>query len=298
VYVAGGSGDGRTLAWVDRSGNVQPLAAPAGSYATPRLSPDGRSLAVGIAGSPDQIFTYSIPENRFAQLTFDGGASPVWSNDGQRIFFSAARGGPSAVFVTAADGSGGEHRLTRGQQAQVPHSALPAEGGVLFVELDATSGRDISLLGTDGSARKLIATPANESAPSISPDGRTLAYVSDETGRPEVFVASLDNPARRVRVSVQGGTEPVWRRDGGELFFRSGSRMMAADVGTRPAVYAKPPRQLFEAAFHPGSAGSPGYDVSSDGTRFLMLRPAASDTERRELRVALGWGEGLKRQGR
>ena len=119
--------------------------------------------------------------------------------------------------------------------------------------------------------------------------------MSDDTGRVGVFVGPMDNPGRRVQVSSQGGTEPVWRRDGGELFFRSGRRMMAAAVRTRPSLAATPPRQLFEAAFETGSAGSPAYDVSKDGMRFLMLRSAAADSERRELRVVLGWSAELKR---
>lgn len=295
AYIPGGGSAGRTLVWVDHDGNAQPLAAAAAAYRAPRLSPDGRTLALGIAGGPEQIWTYSIPDNKFAQLTLDGGSSPVWSADGQRIFFSATRGGPPALFVKAADGSSDEQRLTKGERAHVPFSAAPNDGSLLFGEFDAAAGRDILRLGADGVSRALLATPADESAAAASPDGRWVAYVSDDTGRAEVFVAPMDNPGRRVQVSSQGGAEPVWRRDGGELFFRSGRRMMAATVRTAPSLAAAPPRQLFEAEFETGSAGSPAYDVSKDGMRFLMLRPAAADSERRELRVVLGWSAELKR---
>ena len=286
VYVTGGTGAGRTLFWVDREGNVQPLAAGAKVYSAPRLSPDGRSLALAVGPDPEQIYTYSIAENRLTQLSSNGGSCPVWSRDGHRIYFSSARGGPSNVFVTAADGTGVEQRLTRSDRAQMPHAVLPTDGGLLLVELSPSSGRDISILSGDGTTRPLIATAANESAPAVSPDGKALAFVSDESGQPEVYVASLNDVSRHARVSEHGGTEPVWKRDGTELFFRSGNLLMA--VSLRQGLVAGPPRRLFEGQFQAGSIGSPAYDVSTDGTRFLMLKAAATTAER-ELRVVLGF---------
>lgn len=278
---------GRTLTWVDRSGNPQPLAAPPRAYASPRVSPDGRSLVVSIDGEPGQVWRYDISSNQLTQLTFDGGALPVWSADGKRVFFASSRGGPPHLFSRPATSGGVDERLTRGARAHMPHAETP-DGGLLFVESDP-AGRDISLLSPDGSIRPVLATHANESAPAVSPDGRWLAYVSDISGQAEVYVAPLGDLSRSIQVSRSGGTEPMWRRDGQELFFRSGQRMLAVTVRTSPAVSAQAPRELFSGSFESGVASRPGYDVSPDGTRFLMVRAADLNPPGRELRIVLGW---------
>jgi serine/threonine-protein kinase len=281
----GGAANDRTLVWVDRNGNVEPLAAPPQPYTSLRLSPDGRTLAATLAGTPEQIWTYAIADNRLTQFTYDGGSAPAWSGDGSRIFFSAAREGPAALFVRRTN-TNVEQRLSRSEHVDAPQSVSP-DGALLFVRIDPDSGRDIWVLSPDGTARPLIATPANESSAVFSPDGQWLAFVSDETGRPEVFIARRTDPQRRVQVSKAGGTEPVWRKDGSELFFRSGNRMMSAGVRGRPMVSLSPPRQLFEAPFEKGPSYAAAYDVSTDGMRFLMIRPADTDRLGREMRIML-----------
>ena len=286
VYVNGMQVEnGRTLVWVDRDGNVQPLAAPPRAYDSLRLSPDGQTLAAAIGGTPGQIWAYSIPDNRLTQLTSDGGYGPAWSSDGTTIFFSAARGGPAAVFAKSKTGLT-EQRLTRSDRVDIPQSSSP-DRTLLFVRLDPDSGRDIWLLQPDGHTRPLTATAANESGAAFSPDGQWVAFVSDETGRQEVFIARTAEPQRHVQVSKAGGSEPVWRRDGAELFFRSGNAMMVAAIRLRPALSLSTPRQLFEGSFEKGSGGTTAYDVSPDAMRFLMIRPAPTAQIGRELRVVL-----------
>jgi eukaryotic-like serine/threonine-protein kinase len=293
AYVTGASGTaGRTLVWVDRQGNVQPLAAPARPYSSPRLSPDGRTLAVTIAGAErNDVWSYDIAHSALEQVTFEGGSSPVWTSDARRIIFSAGRGGPAGLFWKPGDGSGPEERLTRRPDADVPGSSSPDGRTIAFVEYDPTAGRRILLLDSDTRAVRPLRenSTANETAPAFSPDGQWLAYVSDETGRDEVFVASIENPARRVRVSAGGGSEPVWRRDGSELFFRSGDRMMAAAVALHPTLNVSPARALFEGTFENGDASRPAYDVSPDGARFLMVTGGENERASNELRVILGW---------
>ena len=293
AYVSGNSGTaGRTLVWADRQGNVQPLAAPERAYSSPRLSPDGRALAVTITGADrDDVWTYDIARNALAQITFEGGGPPVWTSDGRRIIFSASRGGPPGLFWKQADGGGPDERLTRRPRMGVPNSSSPDGRTVAFVEYDPSAGRHNLLLDCDDRAVRpfLDSSPANEKAPAFAPDGQWLAYVSDETGRDEVYVASIKDPTRRLRVSADGGSEPVWRRDGSELFFRSGNRMMAAAVTTRPNLTVKPAGQLFEAAFDTGAASRPAYDVTADGARFLMVTGGESERPSHELRVILGW---------
>ena len=295
VYVPGTSDQtARTLAWVDRLGNIEPLAAPARAYADPRISPDGRRVAVTISGVQDDVWTYEIASNTLAQVTFDGGTGPMWSGSGEWIVFSASRGGRPNLFRRPASGGGTDERLTTDHRRQVPQS-VPLEGSPLaFVQWDESTGRDIGLFReSDRSTRPWLASPANEAAPSFSPDGRLMSYVSDVSGTDEVYVAPVSDASAAVRVSTHGGSEPVWRRDGAELLFRSGSQVLASTIRAGGPVRAENPRVLFEGHFEHSSSGRAAYDVSVDGARFLMIR--AADTERfgRELRVFVNWRNGV-----
>lgn len=288
VYVPASDGDDQdTLVWVDREGNVQPLAAPPRAFEDPRLSPDDRHVAVTIADATKNVWTYDIAGNRLAQVTFEGGASPVWSADGVRLIFAANRGGSPDMFSKTLDASGLEERLVRTPRTDVP-AGCARDGTILFVESDV-SGRDLALLSPDRTPRVLLATEANEAGAVLSPDGGIVAYVSDTSGRPEVYVAAMTDPGRAAQVSIDGGSEPVWKRDGSELFFRSGNRVMAATVRTRPPLTVSSPRQLFTGAFDTGPAWRAAYDVSRDGSRFLMIRSARRTEPGGELRVLLGW---------
>ena len=288
VYVpASGRDDEKTLVWVDREGNVQPLAAPPRAFGDPRLSPDDRHVAVTIADATKDVWTYDIAGNRLAQFTFEGGTSPVWVVDGVRIIFAANRGGSPDMFSKALDGSGIEERLMRTPRTDVP-AGCGRDGTIVFVESDV-SGRDIALLSSDRTQRALLATDANEAAPALAPDGAVVAYVSDTSGRPEVYVTAMTDLSRATQVSIGGGSEPVWKRDGTELFFRSGNRMMVASVRTRPSLSVQSPRQLFTGVFDTGGAWRPAYDVSRDGSRFLMIRSAPRSEPGRELHILLGW---------
>ena len=298
VFVPASGGPGaRTMVWVDGAGRIQPLPAPPRAYSQPRLSPDGRTIALTISsGDRDDVWTYDIARNALTQLTFDGGSDPVWSRDGLRLLFSASRGGPMALFWKRADGNGAEERVTHASRPQVGGSTA-ADGTVALVETDSAHGRDISLVHSgDTASRAFLATQANEGAPAFSPDGRWIAFVSDESGRNEVHAASVSDPARRVAVSTTGGTEPVWRQDGAEIFYRSGTKLMAAGIRAGPSLSAEKPRALFEGSFEAGASGRPGYDVSADGTRFLMMAARNDDQSLQQLRVVLSWTDSLKRE--
>jgi serine/threonine-protein kinase len=290
VYAPGSSDETAcTLVWVDRRGNVEPLAAPARAYADPRISPDGRRVAVTIRGERDNVWTYEIASNTLTQLTFDGGAAATWSSDGKRIVFSSSRGGPLNLFHKPADGSGADLRLTTDARRQVPESASPDGSMLAFVQWDDQSGRDIQLLGeADRTTRPFLASGANEGAPAFSQDARLIAYTSDASGTEEVYVAPVSDASRAVRVSTGGGTEPVWCREGAELSFRSANRVLAAAVRTAEPLRIETPSVLFEGTFQTGGTRA-GYDISADGARFLMVRPADADRAGRELRVFINW---------
>jgi serine/threonine-protein kinase len=282
----------RSLVWVDRQGAIQPLPAPPRAYASPRLSPDGRVLALVIGGDRDEIWTYHIARNALAQLTYEGGSAPAWTADGLRIVFGASRGGPADLFWRGLE-AGAEERLNRSARVEVPHSTSPDGKWLAFVEYDASTSRDISLLALgDRRVLPFLATAAHETAPAFSPDGQWIAYVSDSEGRNEVWVASAADPARRTQVSNGGGTEPVWRRDGPELFYRAGDRIMSTVI--RPGPAAQAARMLFRGTFQTGLDGRPGYDVSADGARFLMITSGEDQGPPRDLHLVLEWNPAVR----
>ena len=253
-------------------------------------------MAITIGGVHDDVWIYEIASNTLTQLTFEGGAAPTWSSDGERIVYSASRGGRPNLFRIPADIGGADVRLTTDDRRQVPLSASPDGSLLAYVQWDENTGRDIALLrDSDRSGRPFLASPANEGAPAFSPDGQLMAYVSDVSGTEEVYVAPVSGASRAVRVSTGGGTEPVWRRDGGELFFRSGPHVLAATIKAGGALRPEAPRVLFEGQFESGRSTRPAYDVSADGARFLMIRAADTGRLGRELRVFANWRDEVGR---
>ena len=293
VYLPGASrAAARQLVWVERDGARQPLPASPQPYATPRLSPDGRYLAFTIEGDRDEIATYDIAGNTLTQVTYEGGAAPVWTPDGLRLVYS--RGTPADLFWRRlADGT--DERLNRSANIEVSQSISRDGRWLAFDESDTEGNRNISLLSMDDrTVRPFLATPAFETAPALSPDGQWLAYVSDVNGRSEVYVSPVTDPTRRVAVSTDGGGEPVWSRTGRELFYRTGDRLMSATIKSNLTV--EPPRMLFRGTFEPGADGRPAYDVNADATRFLMILPRDDDGPPRSLHVMLGWtAQAIKR---
>ena len=288
VYLPGASrAAARQLVWVDRDGARQPLPAPPQPYATPRLSPDGRYLAFTIEGDRDEIATYDIASSTLTQVTYEGGSAPVWTPDGLRLVYSASRGTPADLFWRRlADGT--DERLNRSANIELSQSISGDGRWLAFDESDSEGNRNIALLSMDDrTVRPFLATPAFETAPALSPDGQWLAYVSDGSGRSEVYVSPVTDPTRRVRVSLDGGGEPVWSRTSRELFYRTGDRLMSATIKSNLTV--EPPRLLFRGTFESGADGRPAYDVSADATRFLMILPRDDDGPPRSLHVMLGW---------
>ncbi len=302
VYVAGGlPGGEHTLVWEDRNKVVEPLAAPAGNYSEPRLSPDGRRLAVTITRNSDNIWIYDIPTGSFTQLTFEGNNSmPVWMLDGSRVGFASNRAGAVNLFWKQADGSGTDERLTTSEQPQAPCSWSSKIRNLVYVEQSPTTGLDIWSLSINGEfkSRAILQSPSNETGPALSPDGHWLAYVSDESGRNEVYVipfTSVSGAQARRQVSTDGGTEPLWNPEGNEIFYRAGDRMMVSRVSVAANFQAGPPQVLFEGAYDTGRESRPAYDTAH-GRRFLMVRTNDSDSVPTGFDIVLNWYEDLKRR--
>jgi eukaryotic-like serine/threonine-protein kinase len=301
VYVSASRGAPeaeRRLVWVNRNGTEQSLAAPVRAYLAPRISPDGRTLAVEIDG---QVWLFDLSRETLTRLTFEGeNGNPSWTPDGKRIAFQSDQ---NVLFWQLADGSGGRERLTKGEVTQRADSWSPdswsSDGQLLaFTELDPAAGRDIWVLRrSDRTTQPFLKTPANESSPRFSPDGRWLAYVSDESGRYEIYVQPYPGPGGKRQISTEGGTEPLWNRNGREVFFRGGNKMMAVEVTTLPSFTVGSPRMLFDVAQYmpptgPYSYPFPNYDVSPDGQRFLMITKESKP----QINVVVNWLEELNRR--
>jgi len=309
VYVPGSvQSEQSKLVWVSRNGVEQRLAAPAHLYVFPRLSSDGRRVAVEV-GEESQVWLYDLSRETLTRFTFEGNtnANPTWTPDGKRIAFNSNREGTGNIFWQLADGSGGLERLATSESTRVPMSWSPDGQLLAFIEANPTTGFDIWVLrmgdasagsGQVRKAQPFLRTPFNESAPRFSPDGRWLAYVSDESGRYEVYVQPFPGPGGKWQISTEGGTEPVWNPNGRELLYRSGEKMMAVDIATRPSLTVAKPRILFEGPYLATPLTSPNYDVSPDGQRFLMLKPdeQTSSSAATQIVVVQNWFEELKRR--
>ncbi len=180
----------------------------------------------------------------------------------------------------------------------MPGSWSPDGQVLAFSELSPTNGWDVWVLKleSDRKPRPFLQTPSNESIPMFSPDGRWLAYESDESGREEIYVRPFPGPGSKWQISADGGTEPVWARSGRELFYRNGDEMMAADIATQPSFSARKPKVLFEGHYESYGPFSSYYDVSPDGQRFLMVKENQQGTSASQINVVLNWFEELKRR--
>jgi Tol biopolymer transport system component len=168
-----------------------------------------------------------------------------------------------------------------------------------FHETPPTTGWDIWVLRLgDHKVQPFLRTQFNEASPRFSPDGHWLAYISDESGRYEIYVQPYPGPGGKWQISTEGGTEPVWNPNGRELFYRSGDKMMAVEIATQPDFSMGKPRVLFEGQYLPTARASPNYDISPDGQRFLMLKANEQASAPTQINVVLNWFEELKQKAR
>jgi serine/threonine protein kinase/Tol biopolymer transport system component len=282
----------RELVWLDQKGSTRLLTEVRRSYQQPRLSPDGHRLGVtAFDGTNSDVWIYDLTRDAWEQLTSGGlNSSPVWSPDSKRIVFSSNRNGLINLFVVPTDRSASPEQLTRTNTWPFPLSWSP-DGRTLLVEDSRGGNNDLSELRLDGerTLRPILATPALEVDARLSPDGRWMAYHSNESGRFELYVAPYPGPGGRAQVSTSGGSSPVWSPDGREVFFQSGNKLMAAGIETTPELRAGVPKALFEGSFE-------GFDITPDGQRFVLVRPAYPDLPPPPLVVVLGWMNDLERR--
>lgn len=307
IYQAGEIDWRRELVWVDRQGREESLGAPLRAYVYPRISPDGTRVALDVLDPLDRdILMWDLRRHQLERFTRDPAGNPIveWSPDGRYLVFGSDRFGVTNMFRQASDGSGEPERLLASDRLQMP-VCFPSVERLLFSANVAGQHRDIHTLFLDGTRRSepLIYGPANELNADVSPDGRWIAYDSDESGQFEVYVRSYSDPygGGRWQVSSGGGRQPLWSHDGTELFYRDFSgAMMAASVKPGAAFTPGPVVTLFENAGYSGE-GAQGsgrtYDLSVDGRRFLMIKalPSPDGESSPSLVVALNWFDELER---
>jgi serine/threonine-protein kinase len=286
-----------TLEWIDPKGQKTPVEIPRGAPGWPRLSPDGRYAAIHVGG-PESRNVWLLDLDRpgsFRQLTVEGGGFPVWSHDSRSIVFMSRHEGSGDLYRVPADGSGSPERVVSGELTKVPVS-WSANGVLAYYEIAEATERDIWVVELDGdrTPRPFVATAANELSPVFSPDGRRIAYVSNETGQNEVYVRPFPGPGPVTSISIDGGSEPVWSAGGDELFYRHGDALMKVSIRYSPRFEVGRPAAALEEPLLPVSGGNASYDVRPDGSRFLMLRPPAGGSVD-ELRLVVNWGEALER---
>ncbi len=297
AYVPASGPPEKTLLWVDRNGWIRPLTETKRAYDYPRLSPDGKRLAVTITDERAHVWVYDLERDALTRLSAPDGQLPIWTPDGERVTF---RSGAETFQIVwqAADGSSTPEKLTSLASAYFePNSWSPDGEWLAFADTHPKTGNDIWLLPLEGErqARPFLQTPASEMGGVFSPDGRWIAYESNESGRVEVYVQPFPGPGGKWQVSTEGGRQAVWARNGREIFYRSGDKMMAVEVETEPSLSLSKPEILFEGRYEgaAGWAGYANYDVTPDGQRFLMIRSEEEPAPTR-IHVVLNWAEELK----
>ena len=288
----------RRVVWVDRDGVETPTPLPPREYRSVRLSPDGARVAMAVTESDNSdIWVAQLATGVATRLTFEPTveSAPIWSRDGRFVIFRSERGG-GGMFRRAAAGTGDMERLTQsGGPIQTPGALAPGDRMLLFTEFRGFREQAIARVDLGGgpeAVERLLDGPFAQLRPELSPDGRWLAYQSDESGRWEIYVRPYpDVHAGRWRISHDGGTTPRWRSDAAELFFFDGAGIASAAVAPGPPFRAAPPRRLAEADAGPSRLG-PEFDVAADGRRLLLIRDAAGAGDaigRRDLVLVRGW---------
>jgi len=304
AYRVGAGGTLNQLTWFDPEGKATGVIGDKGTFGSPSLSPDQTRIAVpqfDIQTGNSNIWVLDVARGTNTRLTFSKGRdfNPVWSPDGRTIIFSSNRGGHSDLYEKPADGSGEERLLLKSEEDKTPTSWSRDGRYLLYTNVDPKSGEDIWVLPLQGDRKPIsfLRTEFRESSARFSPDGRWIAYQSNESGMNEIYVrpfspnASGDSVSGGGKwlVSKSGGEDPHWRADGKELFYIYQLQQMAVDVSGGAAFQAGVPRRLFPA---PPTVAPP--DVSADGKRFLFSAPEGSNTSTPFV-VVLNWQALLKK---
>jgi serine/threonine-protein kinase len=284
---------------VDERGVARPLLPAPAVYGHPRLSPDGRRLAVEVQDSRGTaIWVTDLASQATERVTRDSlSERPEWSPDGRRLLYLSPAKADSALWAQPVDGSGAPELLMASPTAIIREGMFTPDGrGVVFRRDTPDSNRDVLLLPLSGDRTPvpLLIGLDDDKNPRVSPDGRWLAYVSNRSGSEEVFVRPMSATGARVAVSSGGGGEPLWSPDGTHLYYRAGTRLMRVRLATSPALAVTARDTLFDGPYVT-DPWHPNYDVAPDGTGFVMLQPV---DENRRLVMVVNWIDELRQRTR
>jgi Tol biopolymer transport system component/predicted Ser/Thr protein kinase len=297
AYLPGAPGNvTRNILLLGRGGAARKLDLPANDFVDPAFSPDGKRIAMVLRQPAiQQLAVYDLQRGVMMSLVTSGrNAAPAWTSDGRYLVYDAMGTDimKETLYRVAADGSAPPELLLK-----VDHNAhvtsIAGDTAAVMVR-DPKAGTNLWLLSlAKRELRAFRPTPAMERQGSFSPDGKWIAYVSNESGRNEIYVEPVGGSGGRWQISAGGGEQPRWCRCGREIFYRNGTRMMSVPVETEPAFRAGKPAQLFETDFDRGGAVA-GYDASPDGRWFLVTR--SEQSQPKEIRVVAGWPQALKQR--
>jgi Tol biopolymer transport system component len=286
------TGQHHQIVWVDRNGAETPISSDRAAFRTPRLAPNGKLIAVAVSDEirRSDIWIYDAERGAKRRLTTEGhNLEPVWTPDGTRITFSSNVG----VAEMPANDSGSKEELLPADHFRAPCSWSPNGQDLLFEEAQ-TAGYSLwrTTPGSVKASPVLLIRPTVGECGLLSPNGHWVAYVSSESGRAEIYVASYSSLAEKIAVSTDGGHRPRWSRDGRELFYRQGEALMAVSVDAGASFRASKPRRLFAGPYQ-GESQEMAFDVSPDSQRFLMIKSDAA-TNLRQINAVQNWFEELK----
>jgi Tol biopolymer transport system component len=289
----------RDVIWVDRQGREEALTTEARAYQYPRFSPDGRFVAFDMRDQLNDVWTWDLERSTLTRVTVDrrSGGPAIWTHDGRGIIFGPDIAGEINLHVQDVSG-GPPRRLTEGPSNKFV-DVLTSDGQTLiFSEVDPKTRSDLRMLRLTAGAtpQDLVKTPFAEQNPHISPDGRWLAYQSDESGRIEVYVRPFpDVNHGRWQVSTQGGSRPLWGRDGRELFYLDASRRMTmVSVSQAGTLSFGRPVAMFETAQFGLEGQQRNFDLAPDGKRFLMVKNLPPPSDVPPLMLIQHWFEDLR----
>ena len=289
VWVPGNAVE-RELVWVDRAGQLTPLTERRGGFAEPRLSPDGARLAVNM---DNDIWILDIARDTLSPFTTEGrSSSPEWSPDGEWIAFHAG----GSLYRKRADFSGEAELILESELTRYPSGWSPDGNWLAYAELGGAGNVSASVVSIQngGEPRPLLETRFIEADVRFSPDGRWITYTSERSGRFEIYVQPFEGSGGWVQISTNGGNDPLWSRDGEEIFYTEQQRVMVVEIETEPELRAEEPELLFEGRFI--RTPRTNHDVTADGKRFVMVHASESGgSERQQLNVVLNWFQELER---
>ena len=302
AYVSGGRIRSATrLVWVNRSGAVEPVPLPERLYENAVISPDGARAIVQIREGTTTLWVFDLERNTVTPIGASAGSSqaPLFTADGARVIYRATQKGLRNLSWRRADGSGDEERLTtKPDVSQTPTSVSLDGHWLVFNENGGqeSGGVGIWMMRLDGdrTPQRLFPAAAGESDGQLSPDGKWIAFQAPVSSRQEIFVAPFPGPGARHQISTDGGTEPLWSRDGRELFFQSGAQLMGVTVTPGAVFSASSSHLVYEGRFFKTINGNTSWSVTPDGRRFLRIQQVVPERAITHLELVLNWFSELK----